>query len=31
MFEQPLGEPVPGDLLMLIRERLFAGVHPEST
>ena len=28
---QRLGEPLPGDLLALIRERLFAAVHPEAT
>ena len=31
MFEQRLGEPLPGELLALIRERLFAAVHPEAT
>jgi len=31
MFEQRLGEPLPGQLLALIRERLFAAVHPEAT
>jgi hypothetical protein len=30
-FEQRLGEPLPGALLALIRERLLAAVHPEST
>jgi len=30
-FEQRLGEPLPGELLALIRERLFAAVHPEAT
>jgi len=31
MYEQRLGEPLPGQLLALIRERLFAAVHPEAT
>jgi len=29
VFEQALGAPLPGALTALIRERLFAGVHPE--
>jgi hypothetical protein len=28
IFEQRLGEPLPGSLVLLIRERLFAPVHP---
>ena len=31
MFEQQLGHPLPGPLLALIRKKLFAAVHPEST
>jgi hypothetical protein len=31
IYEQRLGEPLPGPLLALIRERLFAAVHPRAT
>jgi hypothetical protein len=31
VFEQSLGEPLPGRLVTLIRERLLGAVHPEST
>jgi len=30
-FEQKLGEPIAGELLALIRERLFESVHPQAT
>jgi hypothetical protein len=31
IFEQRVGEPLPEALLLLIRNRLFAGVHPGTT
>jgi len=31
VFEQRLGEPLPEGLLLLIRNRLFAAVHPGTT